>query len=217
MPDAIAFFDLDYTLLDTSSGLLYVQYLRRTRQIGRRVLARLAGWTLLYKLALIDMARAMPHMVAYVQDASAGALWEQSRRWFTSMALDHLSPIGVAKIRAHQRQGHVAVVISASTQFAVQPVAEHLGLEYLCTQLAVEDDRVTGEIVPPSCYGEGKVHWARQLADRRGIPIGRSYFYTDSLSDRPLLEIVEHPIAVNPDPGLKRLAVQRGWPIEKFY
>jgi phosphoserine phosphatase len=55
------------------------------------------------------------------------------------------------------------------------------------------------------------------LADRRGIPIGRSYFYTDSLSDLPLLEIVEHPIAVNPDPGLKRLAVQRGWPIEKFY
>jgi HAD superfamily hydrolase (TIGR01490 family) len=217
MPDVIAFFDMDYTLLDTSSALLYVQYLRRTRQIGYRVMGRVAWWTLLYKLTLIDMARAMPKMVLYAQNASASAMLAQSRRWFVEMVIDHISPIGVAKIREHQRQGHVVVVISASTQFAVQPVAEHLGLEFLCTQLAVEGDRVTGEIVLPSCYGEGKIHWARQLADRHSIPIERSYFYTDSLSDVPLLEIVDHPIAVNPDPRLKRLAVQRGWPIEKFY
>jgi len=217
MSDVIAFFDMDYTLLDTSSGLLYVQYLRRTGQIGRRVLARVAWWTLLYKLTLIDMGRAMPKMIAYAQNANASAMMAQSRQWFDTMVVNHLSPIGVAKLREHQQQGHLVVVISASTQFAVQPVAEHLGLEFLCTRLAIENDRVTGEIVSPPCYGTGKVQWARQLADRHGIPIGRSYFYTDSLSDLPLLEIVEHPIAVNPDPRLKRLAVQRGWPIEKFY
>lgn len=217
MADVIAFFDMDYTLLDTSSGLLYVQYLRRTGQIGRRVLARVAWWTLLYKLTLIDMARAMPKMVLYAQNASASAMLAQARQWFNDMVIDHLSPSGVAKIRQHQQQGHVVVVISASTQFAVQPVAEHLGLEFLCTQLAVENDRVTGAIVSPPCYGEGKVHWAQQLADGHGIPIGRSYFYTDSLSDLPLLDIVEHPVAVNPDPRLRRLAVQRGWPIERFY
>lgn len=217
MSNVIAFFDMDYTLLDTSSGLLYVQYLRRTGQIGRRVLARVAWWTLLYKLTLIDMSRAMPKMVTYAQHASASAMMAQSRQWFATMVVNHLSPIGVARIREHQQQGHVVVVISASTQFAVQPVAEHLGLEFLCTRLAVENDRVTGEIVSPPCYGAGKVAWARQLADQHAIPIGRSYFYTDSLSDLPLLEIVEHPIAVNPDPRLKRLAVQRGWPIEKFY
>lgn len=217
MADVIAFFDMDYTLLDTSSGLLYVQYLRRTGQIGRCVLARVAWWTLLYKLTLIDMARAMPKMVLYAQNASASAMLAQARQWFNDMVIDHLSPSGVAKIRQHQQQGHVVVVISASTQFAVQPVAEYLGLEFLCTQLAVENDRVTGQIVSPPCYGEGKVHWARQLADGHGIPIGRSYFYTDSLSDLPLLDIVEHPVAVNPDPRLRRLAVQRGWPIERFY
>ena len=217
MPEIIAFFDMDYTLLDTSSGLLYVQHLRRTGQIGRRMLARVAWWTLLYKLTLIDMARAMPEFVAYARNASASAMLAQSRRWFADWVIGHLSPIGMARIREHQRQGHVVAVISASTQFAVQPVAEHLGLEFLCTRLAVENDRVTGEIVPPPCYGEGKIHWARQLADRHGIPIGRSYFYTDSLSDVPLLEIVDHPVAVNPDPRLKRLAVRRGWPIERFY
>ena len=217
MPNIIAFFDMDYTLLDTSSGLLYVQYLRRTGQIGRRVLARVGWWTLLYKLTLIDMSRAMPKMLAYAKNANASAMMAQSRQWFNDLVIDHLSPIGLAKIRDHQQQGHLVVVISASTQFAVQPVAEHLGLEFLCTRLAVEGDRVTGEIVSPPCYGTGKIRWAQQLADQHGIPIERSYFYTDSLSDLPLLEIVQHPVAVNPDPRLKRLAVRRGWPIERFY
>ena len=217
MTPVLAFFDMDYTLLDTSSGLLYVQYLRRTGQISRRMLARVGWWTLLYKLSLIDMARAMPKMVLFSQTVNASGTLAQSRRWFETMVVGHLSPIGVAKVREHQQQGHVVVVISASTQFAVQPVAEHLGLDYLCTRLVVENDRITGDIVMPPCYGEGKVTLARQLADQHGIPIGRSYFYTDSLSDLPLLEIVEHPIAVNPDPRLKRLAVQRGWPIERFY
>ncbi|HZY40384.1 MAG TPA: HAD-IB family hydrolase, partial [Anaerolineae bacterium] len=171
----------------------------------------------LYKLTLIDMARAMPNMVAYAQDARASEMMDGARRWFAARVIDHVSPIGVEKIRWHQQQGHRVAVISASTQFAVQPMAEHLGLEFLCTQLAIENDRVTGAIVPPACYGAGKVHWARQWADRHAAPIELSYFYSDSLSDVPLMEIVGHPIAVNPDPRLKRLAVQRDWPIEKFY
>ena len=208
---------MDYTLLDTSSGLLYMQYLRQTGQIGRRMLARVAWWTLLYKLTLIDLAHALPQLVAYTRNASASALLAQSRRWFADQVIEHLSPIGVAKIRDHQQQGHTVVLISASTQFAVQPVAEHLKVAFLCTQLAVEGDRVTGAIVSPPCYGEGKIHWARQWADRHAAPIELSYFYTDSLSDVPLLAIVGHPIAVNPDPRLKRLAAQRGWPIAQFY
>jgi HAD superfamily hydrolase (TIGR01490 family) len=171
----------------------------------------------LYKLSLIDLARAMPKMVAYAANASASAMMAQARYWFHAMVLDHLSPIGVAKIREHQQQGQIVIVISASTQFAVQPVAEHLGLDFLCSRLVVENDRVTGDIVAPPCYGAGKVTWARQLAEQHGLSIKRSYFYTDSLSDLPLLEIVDHPIAVNPDPRLKRAALQRGWPIEKFY
>ena len=73
MTPVLAFFDMDYTLLDTSSGLLYVQYLRRTGQISRRMLVRVGWWTLLYKLSLIDMARAMLKTVVFSQTASASA------------------------------------------------------------------------------------------------------------------------------------------------
>lgn len=217
MSPVIAFFDMDYTVLDTSSGILYVKYLRETAQIGQRQLWRVAWYSLLYKLTLIDMARAMPRMIEYARGASATAMHAQARDWFDQRGAPHISRAAVARIREHQAQQHTAVLISASTQFAVQPVAEHLGLPYLCTQLAVSADRVTGEIVSPACYGEGKVHWARQYAIGLGADLRACFFYTDSLSDRPLLELVGHPVAVNPDPRLKRLAAQRGWPVEKFY
>jgi HAD superfamily hydrolase (TIGR01490 family) len=217
MSPIIAFFDMDYTLLDTSSGLLYVKYLRQTGRIESRLLLRVAWWSLLYKLSLIDIAKAMPKMSVYARHTRASETLAQSRMWFKDMVASHLNPSAIEKIQWHQSQGHRVVVISASTQFAVQPVAEHLGVDFLCTWLAVDGDQLTGAIVEPACYGEGKVYWARQYATDHTAQLSDGYFYSDSLSDRPLLEIVGHPIAVNPDPRLKRLAHQRGWPIIKFY
>jgi HAD superfamily hydrolase (TIGR01490 family) len=174
-------------------------------------------WSLLYKLSLIDMARAMPKMVVYAQNASAAETLAQARVWFDTMVITHISPIAVKKIAWHRAAGHIVVVISASTQFAVGPVAEYLGLDYVCTQLAVEDDRLTGRIIEPACYGHGKVYWAERFAARQQSRLNDCYFYTDSLSDGPLLERVGWPIAVNPDPRLRRLAAKRGWRVTKFY
>jgi phosphoserine phosphatase len=108
-------------------------------------------------------------------------------------------------------------LISASTQFAVQPVADHLHVDFLCTQLLDRDDELTGEVVDPPCYGGGKVVWAQRYAAEHGADLRDAYLYTDSYSDRPLLDAVGHPVAVNPDGRLKRLARKRGWPIEMFY
>ena len=98
-------------------------------------------------------------------------------------------------------------------------MAAYLGFpgQYLCTFLQSEDGRLTGAIEPPACYGTGKVVWARRFAAEHGVDLGASYFYTDSISDLPLLEQVGHPVAVNPDPRLRRLATRRGWPIQMFY
>ncbi len=217
MPSVIAFLDMDYTLLNTSSGLLYVKYLRQTGQLAPRLLLRVAWWTMLYKLSLIDMLTAFPKITLYTRDASAEQLMQQCREWFNTMVTAHLNSSAVDRVRWHQSLGHRAVVISASTQFAVQPVAEHLKIDFMCTRLASDGDRLTGKIVEPACYGSGKIFWAEQLAHEHAAQLSDCYFYTDSYSDRPLLERVGHPIAVNPDARLKRLAQQRGWPILKFY
>jgi HAD superfamily hydrolase (TIGR01490 family) len=217
MPAIIAFFDMDYTTLDDSSGLLYVKYLRRQKRIGRRVLLRIAWWTLLYKVSAIDVNSAVPKMLSYAEHQSAARLMAESYAWFDETLRAHIAPRAVDKIDFHRQQGHRVVLISASTQFAVQPVAEYLRLDFLCTRLIDRADELTGQVVDPPCYGAGKVVWARRYADEQGARLSDAYLYTDSHSDRPLLDAVGHPIAVNPDARLKRLARQRGWPIETFY
>jgi HAD superfamily hydrolase (TIGR01490 family) len=217
MPAIIAFFDMDYTTLDDSSGLLYVKYLRRQKRIGRRVLLRIAWWTLLYKVSAIDVNSAVPKMLSYAEHQSASRLMAESTVWFDETLRAHIAPRAVDKIEFHRQQGHRVVLISASTQFAVQPVAEYLRLDFLCTRLIDRDDELTGQVVDPPCYGAGKVVWAERYAGEHGARLSDAYLYTDSHSDRPLLDAVGHPIAVNPDARLKRLARQRGWPIETFY
>jgi phosphoserine phosphatase len=72
-------------------------------------------------------------------------------------------------------------------------------------------------VVDPVCYGKGKVVWAERFASQFDVDLASSYCYTDSISDLPLLERVAHPVAVNPDRKLKRLARQRGWATLRFY
>jgi HAD superfamily hydrolase (TIGR01490 family) len=217
MPPVIAFFDMDYTTLDTSSGLLYVKYLRQQGRIGLRVVVRIAWWSLLYKVSAIDVNSAVPKMLSYAEHQSASRLMAESYEWFDEMLKQHIAPRAVEKIEFHRQQGHTVALISASTQFAVQPVADHLHVDFLCTQLIDRDDELTGEVADPPCYGAGKVVWAQRYAAEHEADLRDAYLYTDSYSDQPLLDAVGHPVAVNPDVRLKRLALKRGWPSEMFY
>ncbi len=217
MSSIIAFFDMDYTTLDTSSGLLYVKYLRQQNRIGRRVMLRIAWWTLLYKISAIDVNSAVPKMLSYAEHQNASRMMAESYVWFDEMLRHHIAPRAVEQINFHRQQGHRAVLISASTQFAVQPVAEYLHLDFLCTRLIDDGDELTGQVLDPPCYGAGKIVWAQRYADAHDAALRDAYLYTDSHSDQPLLDAVGHPIAVNPDARLKRVARKRGWPIEMFY
>jgi len=217
MSTVLAFFDMDYTVLDTSSGLEYVKHLREHGRISARLLFYIAWWTVTYKVASVDMNRAVPKLLSYVEDVSAMRLMAESYEWVDQKLKAHIAPRAVELIQAHRQQGHRVVLISASTQFAVQPVAEQLNIDFICSQVVIVADRMTGDIVDPPCYGAGKITWAQHYADEHEAALADAYFYTDSHSDQPLLDVVGHPVAVNPDARLKKLAQKRGWPIEKFY
>jgi len=119
-----------------------------------------------------------------------------------------------ATVAAHRRAGHLLVILTSATRYLAEPVAADLGIEHLLvTQLLVRDGRFTGEAVRPLCYGEGKTYWAERFAAAQGVDLGRSYFYTDSITDLPVLERVGEPRIVNPDPRLRRVAGRRGWPV----
>ena len=102
-----------------------------------------------------------------------------------SILKTHIAPRAVERIQTHRQQGHRVVLISASTQFAVQPVAEQLDIDFICSQLVIVDDRMTGDVVDPPCYGEGKITWAQRYADDHQATLSDAYFYTDSTAISP--------------------------------
>ena len=214
-----ALFDLDKTLLDASSGQLYARFQHRTGQISTGQLARVAWWGVLSGLGLLRMENLIPRLLADAAGDDADEMRRQCDRWFEEDVMPHVTERGQQRVAEHQAQGHVIGIVSASTQYVVRPMADYLGIpgQYVCTHLESEDGRLTGRVAPPVCYGQGKVVWAERFAAEYDVDLDASYFYTDSISDLPLLERVGYPVAVNPDPRLRRLASKRGWPAERFY
>jgi len=84
------------------------------------------------------------------------------------------------------------------------------------TVTEIADGVYTGELAAPFCYGEGKAEAIIAVAEAEGYDLARSYAYTDSADDLPMLEVVGHPVAVNPDRALEAIAYHRGWPIVEF-
>jgi phosphoserine phosphatase len=80
----------------------------------------------------------------------------------------------------------------------------------------VEDGLFTGRVVEPICFEDGKIYWLRRFIEEHGVDLAKSYFYTDSVTDLPLLDLVGHPVVTNPDPLLYRQAIKRCWPVRIF-
>jgi HAD superfamily hydrolase (TIGR01490 family) len=219
MSRVAALFDLDKTLLDTSSGQLYARYMYRHSQMGRWELARVVWWGILSRLGTLDMQNLIPRLLAGAAGDSEQEMRQLCDRWFAEDVIPQVTERGRQRVAEHQAQGHVLAIVSGSTQYVVGPSAAYLGFpgQYVCTHLESKNGYLTGQVVQPVCYGTGKVVWAERFAAEHGVDLGASYFYTDSITDLPLMERVGHPVAVNPDPRLRRLAGRRGWPIEMFY
>jgi HAD superfamily hydrolase (TIGR01490 family) len=214
---AIAFFDMDRTLLSRSSGALYVRYLWRRRMITVRELAGVMLVSAQYSLNVLNFPKAMARLSTAIKGGDAAATKRICDRWVEEDVLQYLAPQALRRLRDHERAGDAVFILSASTQFAVEPVARHLNVPFRCTELEIVGGKFTGGIVGESCFGEGKCYWGKRIAAERGVPMSQCAFYTDSYSDRALLEAVGTPVAVNPDFMLRRLASERGWRIERFF
>jgi HAD superfamily hydrolase (TIGR01490 family) len=209
-----ALFDVDGTLIARNSAPLYMRHLQRTGRARRRDVARTLYYLARYKLGLLDIERAAAVSLAWIRDHDEAAVRADCLAWYAATIRAYVYPAMKATVEAHRRAGHVPVILTSATRYLAEPLAADLGIEHLLfTQLVVRDGRFTGEAVRPMCYGTGKMHWASQFAETHGIDLSRSYFYTDSITDLPVLECVGEPRVVNPDPRLRRTALRRGWPV----
>ena len=212
-----AFFDVDKTLLSENSATLYLRRLWEAGEIDWRSAASNLLAYLRYKVNLLDVEQFAETTVREFKDRPEEELIEQAREWFDESIPPLIYPEAQELVEKHLDQGHVVALVSGATKYIVQPLAEYLGVEHsMHTQMEVKNGIFTGRVVQPVCFGEGKIYWLQQLIEREEIELAKSYFYTDSITDLPLLNLVGHPIVVNPDPLLYREALRRRWTVRLF-
>jgi putative phosphoserine phosphatase/1-acylglycerol-3-phosphate O-acyltransferase len=216
-PKVGAFFDLDQTLLAGFSATAFF----RERLLSGRMSPRELGESLLGALSFSLGRTGFSGFVAATTAAYRGlaesVMEEIGEEVFEKHLATEIYPESRALVRAHQEKGHTVAIVSSATRYQAEPLARELGIdEVLCTRLEVENGVFTGRVVHPTCYGEGKAHAALELAARRGVDLGESYFYTDSHEDLPLLNIVGRPRPLNPNGRLAQIAKERQWPVRRF-
>ena len=214
-----AFFDLDKTIIAKSSTLAFSKPFFNQGLLNRRAVLKSSYAQFIYLLSGADHDQ-MDRMRIHMTNMVAGWDVEQVKSIVNETLHDIVTPLVFAEaadlIAAHKLCGRDVVVVSASGEEIVAPIARALGATHaMATRMVVEDGRYTGEIAF-YCYGEGKVQAIGELAAREGYPLEHCYAYSDSITDLPMLESVGHPSVVNPDRGLRREAVERGWPVLSF-
>src|SRR5213594_1143923 len=215
-----AFFDLDKTIISRSSSLALSRPLYRAGMVSRGQLLRGAYAQLVYLLVGADEQK-MERLKEGMLQLTKGWDRAQVERLVQDTILDVIDPYvyqeALDLIALHRSEGRDIYVVSSSPEEVVRPLARHFGVAgVIATRAQVGDDgRYTGEL-EFYAYGAQKADAIRQLADRVGLDLEASYAYTDSITDLPMLEAVGHPVAVNPDKELRRIADDRAWETRDF-
>jgi HAD superfamily hydrolase (TIGR01490 family) len=213
----ICFFDMDKTLISGNSGVSFMRYsFRRGKTTRWKVLKSLFDY-FRYRYDLLNMEVAYRDSLRPLAGVREEELVQFCQEWFEEAVRPLIFPQAREYVHQHLRKAERVAIISNATSYAVDPLARHLGVPHiLATRLEVRQGRFTGNYIAPLCFRQGKVFWAEKLARELGADLSQSTFYTDSITDLPLLERVKHPRVVNPDPKLRNLARKKGWPILDF-
>ena len=212
-----AFFDMDKTLISENSGSLYMKHRYQKGEIGGIDLLKGFSAYFQYKLGLLDIRNWTKNMMIQFRGRREEELQKEALQWFDEMVVETIYPEAEQLVREHRAAGHVVVIISGATKFVVRPLAARLGIEHmLYTRLEVEEGLFTGRVIEPICFEEGKIYWLQQFIEEQEVDLARSWFYSDSITDRSLFDLVGHPVTVNPDPLLYREALRRRWPVRFF-
>jgi HAD superfamily hydrolase (TIGR01490 family) len=209
----IAFFDLDKTLICRNSAPLWIRFELADGRISRWQALHALTYVLRYSLGITDLDEAIRRSVATLNGQREADLVERARTFYEDLVRPLFRPGARAAIDVHRAAGDRLVLLTSSSNYVSERVCTDLVLDdYVCNRFEVDGDGVyTGRPIEPLCYGPGKVALAERYAADRGCRLVESTFYTDSVADLPMLEAVGRPVAVHPDPKLKRLARQRGW------
>ncbi|HEY9100386.1 MAG TPA: HAD family phosphatase [Thiobacillus sp.] len=214
----LVLFDLDNTLLAGDSDYEWGQFLIAKGAVdGPHYEARNTAFYDDYKAGRLDIYA----FLAFALHPLATHSREQLDAWRTEYMATRIKPMITQAARdlvnTHLDTADLVAIITATNSFVTGPIAREFGISHLiATDPEEKDGRFTGEVAGTPCFREGKVIRLEHFLNAHGTrldSLSSSWFYSDSLNDLPLLEKVQHPIAVDPDPILKRTAQEKGWPV----
>jgi HAD superfamily hydrolase (TIGR01490 family) len=212
---SLAIFDLDNTLLSIDSDHAWGEFLLEQgavdpvayREANERFMAD-------YNAGTLDMAAFLEMALKPLAENTPEQLAAWHQQFMASKIEPHILPKAEELLARHRTKGDTLLIITATNRFITGPIAERLGVDDL---IAVEpemvDGRYTGRVDGVPSYREGKVIRLQAWLEAQDITMDGAWFYSDSHNDLPLLEKVDHPVAVDPDDTLRKVAEERHWRI----
>jgi HAD superfamily hydrolase (TIGR01490 family) len=222
----LALFDLDHTLLPFDSDYEWGQFLVRQGVVDPIDYAQKNDQFYAdYKLGKLDIDAFLRFALKPLSEHPRAKLKQWHDAFMAEVIIGKLHPAAIALVKRHQDAGDLCCVVTATNSFVTRPIVNAFGISHLvATEPATVNNEAsqmfTGAVHGIPSFREGKIQrvhdWLASLGQSME-QMEKSYFYSDSLNDLPLLEVVSHPIATNPDPRLRAEAEKRQWPILELF
>lgn len=222
-PRTLALFDLDHTLLDVDSDYLWGEYIV-THGLVDEAQYRTANQAFYeqYIDGSLDATEYNEFVAQFLTTLPLERLHALREDYIKYEIEPHMRPKAITVLREHIELGHDVVIISATNDFVVSAIAERFGIEeanVLATPLEIIDERYTGKLTDKPNFKEGKIYHLNKWIDKQllaGIEFEKTYAYSDSKNDIPLLEWANIPICVSPDDALHAHALAHRWAVEDW-
>ncbi len=211
----LALFDLDNTLLAGDSDYLWGRFLVQNQMVDGPAFEREnLRFYEEYKAGVLDIFAYLEFQLGVLARYDKAMLEEMRKDFFQKMIKPIIATRTREVLQKHRDTGDTLVIITATNRFVTSPIAEALGVEHLiATELEIANGQYTGRPQGTPCFREGKVELLHGWLKQNHHELAGSYFYSDSHNDLPLMQVVDNPIAVDPDDELRRHAVEHGWPV----
>jgi HAD superfamily hydrolase (TIGR01490 family) len=209
----VAVFDLDYTMLDGDSENTWVQFMYEHGLVDSAFVQRIAEFYADYEKGNLDGVPYEEFLLRPNVDNPPEKMFAL-RDEYLQVIRSLIRPQMVARLNQHRQWQHALLLISASNSFVVEPIAAMLGFtNVISTPVEIKDGKFTGKLAGVPALEENKAHKLKSWLEKNRLGLAGSWGYGDSRNDLPILSLVEHAVAVTPDPVLRRHAVEHNWEI----
>ncbi len=216
--DELVILDLDGTIINGQSQVLFLKYLFKKNLVGLFFFIRVYAWFILYKFGLTtDPQAIMNYAFSFLKDKGIKEINKLAEEFFNDVLCQFIFGEMLDIIKKHKKEKRNLLIVSNSASFIVEHVAHYLGVrDFLSTQFEIYNEKFTGKILGNIVYGQNKANLVKEFCKKKNIRLENSYSYADSISDLNILLLSANPFPTNPDKKLLREANKRGWQVLIF-